>query len=39
MGYGSKGDFLLDIKIKIPKVENDDDRKLLEKMRKKSIFN
>ena len=38
IGYGGKGDFLLEIGIKIPNNLSDIDRAFLEKLRKKQIF-
>jgi len=38
MGYGGKGNFLLEINIKIPTIKNEKDKKFLEKLRNKEIF-
>ena len=36
---GSKGDFLVELHIKVPKPRNQEDIELLEEIRKKEIFN
>lgn len=36
---GSRGDFLVELHIKVPKPRNPEDRELLEEIRKKEIFN
>ena len=38
LGYGGTGDFLVELNIKIPNITGDDDKKLLNELREKEIF-